>query len=465
MRRVLNTAAAVAAVLAGAPLAAQVPADTTRLTLDGAVARAVELSEEVQTARAQRAFAESQVVQARSGAYPQISGNVVYNRTLASIFDGISFGAPPANGDPPGDENPFASLPFGRPNTWNAGIQVTQALYVGGRIGTALEIARQVRGAADLEITEAEADIALQVRNAYFQAVLAEEMVGIAREAYQLADAQLRQVELFRQQGTASEFDVLRARVERDNLDPATIEAANARRLAQLNLKRLINLPADRPVALLTPLAPRIADVDREALRTALDRRPALQALDRVVAAREGAVRIARAERLPSVGAAGNFSYQAFPEGVAPFDTEWRRDWSVAVQMSVPIFNGFRTRGEVQQAQVELTLARLQREQVREGFEVEMEAALGEFDAARAQIEARAATVAQARRALELAELRFRSGLATQLEISSARLLLEQARVHEAQALYNYVNALARLERATGGEIPLVQPRLPATGE
>jgi outer membrane protein len=150
---------------------------------------------------------------------------------------------------------------------------------------------------------------------------------------------------------------------------------------------------------------------------------------------------------------------------VAPFDTEWRRDWSVAVQMSVPLFNGFRTRGEVQQAQVELTLARLQREQVREGFEMEMEAALGEFDAARAQIEARAATVAQARRALELAELRFRSGLATQLEISSARLLLEQARVHEAQALYNYVTALARLERASGGEIPLVQPRLPAPGE
>jgi outer membrane protein len=217
-------------------------------------------------------------------------------------------------------------------------------------------------------------------------------------------------------------------------------------------------------MALLTPLAPRVADVDRAALRETLERRPALRALD-AVSAREGAVRIARAERLPSVGAAGNFFFQAFPSGVAPFDTDWRRDWSVAVQMSVPVFDGFRIRGQVQQAQVELQLAQLQRAQVAEALELELEAALGEFDAARAQIEARRATVAQARRALELAELRYRSGLATQLEISSARLMLEQARVNEAQALYNYVNALARLERASGGEVPLVQPRLPATGE
>jgi outer membrane protein len=456
---------AVAAVLlagAGAgPLTAQVPRDTVPLTLQAAVTRALQTSEEVQTARAQRALADAQIMQARSGAFPQISGGVVYNRTLASIFDNLQLGPAPDPGeDPP--PNPFAGLPFGQRNTWSASMQIAQPLYTGGRVGTALAIARNVRAAADLQIEEAEADIALQVRNAYFQVVLADQMVGIAREAFTLADATLRQVELFRQQGTASEFDVLRARVERDNLEPGIIEAQNARRLAELNLKRLTNLPADQPIATATPLAPTVAAVDREALEAALDRRPALRALDEQLAAREGAVRIARADYLPSVAAAGNFAYQAFPGGIAPIDTDWRRDWSLSVQASVPIFNGFRTRGQVDQARAELRIAELQRAQVRQGLELELEGALGDFDAARAQIEARRATVAQAVRTLELAELRFRSGLATQLDISNARLLLQQSRVNEAQALYNYVNALARLERASGGEIPLVQPRLPA---
>jgi outer membrane protein len=452
---------AVVAALAAAPLAAQTPGDTVSLTLQQAVARALATSEEVQTAREQRSLAEAQITQARAGAFPQISSGVVYNRTLASIFDNLQFGPPPEPGeDPP--PNPFAGLPFGQANTWNASLQIAQPLYTGGRVGAAMAIARNVRAAADLQIEEAEAEVVLQVRNAYFQVVLADEMVGIAREAFTLADQTLRQVELFRQQGTASEFDVLRARVERDNLEPGIVEAQNARRLAELNLKRLAHLPADQPLAPATPLAATVADVDREALEAALARRPALRALDQQLAARQGAVRIARANYLPSVAAAGNFAYQAFPSQIAPIDADWRRDWSVSLQASIPIFNGFRTRGQVDQARAELRIAELQYAQVSQGLDLELQAALGEFDAARAQIEARRATSVMAQRALELAELRFRSGLATQLDISNARLLLQQARVHEAQALYGYVNALARLERVSGGEVPLLQPRISA---
>jgi outer membrane protein len=452
-----------AALPAASQTPAPAPGDTVRLTLTQAVARGVELSEEVGLARWQRALAEGHVIETRAGALPQVTTSLLYNRTLASIFDGIVL-APPADGDEENGPNPFAALPFGRPNVWNAALNISQPVYSGGRVGTALAIARQVRLAADLQIDEAEADIALQVRSAYFQAVLADEFIGIAREAYDLATSQLRQVELFRAQGTASEFDVLRARVERDNLEPGIIEAANARRLAELNLKRLINVPADQPVELATPLAAELVDVDRAALRTALTARPALRALDAAIAARAGAVSIARADRLPTVGASASFAFQAMPDHVTPFDTQWRRDWALSLQLSLPVFDGFRTSGRVQQATAELRTAQLQRDQARQGMEVELEAALGEFDAARAQIEARRATVAQARRALELAELRFASGLATQLDVSSARLLFEQARVNEAQSLFNYLNAVARLERVAGGEIPLLARRIPGEG-
>lgn len=464
--------AGVAALLAAAPAAAQAPGDTVGLTLQDAVRRAMAGNEDIQLARAQQGLANAQITQARAGAFPQVSGGVVYNRTLASIFDNISFGGPPdpgggnggGNGDGDGPPNPLAGLPFGQANTWNASLQITQPLYTGGRVGTALAIARNVRAAAEFQVQEAESEVALQVRTAYFQTVFADEMVGIAREAYALADAVLQQVELFRSQGTASEFDVLRARVERDNLEPAIVEAGNARRLAELNLKRLIGLPAEQPLETLTPLTPEVAAVDRAALEAAVAQRAVLRSMDEQVRAREGAVRIARADRLPTVGMAANFAYQAFPSEIVPLDTEWRRDWALTFQASIPVFDGFRTRGQIQQAQAELRMAELQRTQLRQGLDIELEAALGEFDAARAQIEARRTTVVQARRTLELAELRFRTGLATQLDISNARLLLEQARVNEAQALFNYVNALARLERAAGGEVPLVESRLP-TGE
>jgi outer membrane protein TolC len=62
-----------------------------------------------------------------------------------------------------------------------------------------------------------------------------------------------------------------------------------------------------------------------------------------------------------------------------------------------------------------------------------------------------------------LAELRFSSGSGTALELSNTRLLLQQSRVNEAEALLRYVLALARLERASGGTLPLLRDRLRET--
>jgi outer membrane protein len=427
------------------------------LSLEAAVARAVALAEEVELARTQRTSAEAQIQQVRAGVLPQLSASVNYTRTLASLFQDLRFPLPDDDGN---GENPFSALPFGQPNTWNATFQVSQTLYAAGRVRTALGIAENIREATTLDIAEAEADIALQVRRAYFQLGIADEFMVIAREAYELADAQLKQVELFRQQGTVSDFDVLRASVERDNLEPPIIEARNARRLAELDLKRLVNVPASQPIVVTTHLEPLVEDVDREALRSALAARAGLRALDQVIAAREGAVRIAQAAKKPSVDFRGLFSFQAFPSAPLPPIRDWRRDWSVSVNLSLPILDGGRAAGETLQAETELRQVRLQRTQLQEALELELEAALAEFEAARAQIQARRATVEQARRATELAELRFRSGLATQLETSDTRLLLRQAQVNVTQALSAYLTTLARLERASGGEVPLVSSRL-----
>jgi outer membrane protein len=453
-------ALAVLGLVSGRSVEAQPDPAALALSLDAAVARALERSEEVRAARAQRALAESQIIQTRAQALPQVSANVGYSRTLASIFDSVAFqfpGGGNGNGNGPG----LGDLPFGQRNIWTSALTVSQPLYAGGAVRAAQEVAERVRRAADLEVREVEAEIALQVRQAYVQMVLGDELLRIAEEARGLADAQVRQVALFRAQGVASDFDVLRAEVDRDNLQPPIVAARNARRVAELTLKQLINVPAAQPIVPTTGLDPILLDVDRHALRAALEERSALRALDEVAAAREEAVRVARAEGRPSVRTNATFGFQSF--GVTPFE-DVRRDWSVGVQLSVPLFDGGRVRGQIEQAIVERELVGLQRAQTREALDVELEASLGEFDAVRAEIDARRATAGQARRALELVELRFRNGLATQLEVSDARLLRQQAQVNEVQAFAQYVSTLARIERVTGGGIPLMGMRL-AGGE
>ena len=458
----------------------RVQEDTLLLSLEEAVVRALRDSEEMAAARATLTQAEAQVTQATAGALPQVASSVVYNRAIRTIFDQATTIPPVSDtlippafdlNKPPEERFDllsdllmedfmgalFRGLPFGRRNTYMATLTVAQPLYAGGKLGAALNVARHFRAAAENQLEEAEAELVLQVRGGYLTAALAQRLLRIALDSRRVAEEHFRQVESFYQAGTASEFDLLRARVDLENRDPVVIQAENGATLALLRLKRLVNIPATQPVRLVTEVDPVIAEVDEAELRRLIQERPALAAAQEGVAIRQEAVKIARGDRLPSVAVLGTMGFQGFPDNALPpgFDS-WRKDWSVALSLSVPIFDGFRTRGRVDQAQADLKIARVAESQLREDLGLQLEAVMAEYRSVRAQIQARRQTVVLAERTLELADARFASGLSTQLEVSDAALLLDQARVNEVQALYDYIQVLAQIARLSGGKMDLL---------
>jgi biotin operon repressor len=273
------------------------------LSLAEAERRALEFGEEVALVRERMAQAEDEITQVRAGALPEITANLAYTGSIRSLFDGITFG----NGDDPGNggerDNPFADLPFGRRNTWVAGGSRDPAPLRRRPGGIGLDIADKVRESLRLELAETEAEVRLQVREAYFQAAFAELLVEISDEAYALADDQLRQVEGFREQGVAAELDVLTARVERDNLEPQVVEARNAARLARLNLLRLVQLPSDTEVALTTPLEAELPAWTRRSFARPSRPGPSSEAARTRVRIEEDQVRLARAGYRPTAGA------------------------------------------------------------------------------------------------------------------------------------------------------------------
>jgi len=465
-----------------APCAAQAPppGDTLRLTLTDAVARAINRSEEIGVARAQLSQADAQVTQATSLALPQVSTALTYNRTIRSIFDALA--APPAADT---SEIPLAydetrtpreryqtmsdllmqdfmsglisGLPFGRRNTYVAMFQVTQPLFAGGRIAGARRAAEGLQTAAELRLEETEADLVLAVRVAYLNSLLARRLHAVAVQSRQTAADHLGQVEAFRAAGTASEFDLLRARVDFANRDPFVVQTENAAQVALLDLRRLINLPADQPVLLTTAFGVEPASVDETELRRLMEDRPALAAARALVAVSETGVRVARGAWFPTVAVQGNLGFQAYPDRWGPPGfSDWREDWSVALAVSWVPFDGFGRRGRIAEAQAQLREARLREAQLAEALDLEYTASLGDYRTATANVQARRETVGLAEQTLELADLRYRNGLATQLEVSDAALLLDQARVNEIEALATYVKALAQLERLAGGRLSLL---------
>ena len=451
--------------------------DTVRLAIGDAIARAVGQSEEVRLARSQVDLADAQVTAARSAALPQIDGNVSYTRTFDSPFNTGGFTLPdsltfepdttlsleervrylerraPAAGIG-GIGALFGNLPFGQANSYVLSGSLSQPVYSGGRVGAGLAIAREYLDASELGLEESLADIELDVQNAYYRALLAAELEAISRAAVAQAERFLTQERLRLEAGEASELDAMRAEVALENLRPELVEAQNSAALAVLDLKRLIDIPLNQPVVLTTALtAPSAAElanpqVDAQAVLT---RRAAVQAAERQVEIRRQQVRLARGALLPSVSVSMNYGRQIFPSDVFRFSgQEWRTDWNASVNVSVPIFSGFRRQAEIDQARITLEQERLRLGQLRESVQLQFEQARGERERAAATIAARQRTVDQAQRVHDLTVLRYERGLATQLEVTDARLALLQARTNLVQATTDFYIAEATVARSLG---------------
>ena len=104
-------------------------------------------------------------------------------------------------------------------------------------------------------------------------------------------------------------------------------------------------------------------------------------------------------------------------------------------------------------AEGNLSEAQARLEQTREAADLEARLARNELLNAEATLQSNTSTVQEAGRAYEIAQVRFREGISTQLELTDSRLLLEQAEVNRAQALRDVQVARARL--ALLADLPL----------
>ena len=450
--------------------------DTLRVTLADALSRAARQGEELKLATSQVDLADVQIRNARAAALPQLNANFGFTRTFASQFDtGETFSIPDSLKFEPDslkslsdrvsyleDRTPgaafgalgslFGNLPFGRENTYVAALSGSQLLFAGGRIGAAMDAAENLRDAAALQVNEQKAEIELSVRQAYYRALLAAELANISQAAVTQAEEFLKQERLRETAGTAAELDVLRAQVALENLKPQLVAANNAADLSQLDLRRLINVPADQPLRLDSELPlPGPDQLTPPELPAAwIESRPSVKAAEHTVRIRELAVKVAKSSYLPSVSLRMNYGRTAFPGDVFQFNNQWRTDWTAALTVDFPIFDGLRREAQIDEAQVQLNNSRLQLSQLREGVQLQYQQAVGERQRTVATISARQQTVTQATRVYDLTVMRYNQGLATQLEVSDARLALLQARTNLVQAVTDFYIADATVTRALG---------------
>jgi outer membrane protein TolC len=435
--------------------------DTIRLSLDEAVALGLRQSDEVGIAAAQVEVADAQFGAARANVLPQLRFNGGYTHVYES-----------ARGQAVGSV-------FNQPNTYTASANLSQTLFQGGKLVSATRAANELRQAARYDEREQRALVTLQIQRVYLQALYAARIAALQDTNLTLASSRLTQVERFERAGQAARYDLLRARVERANIEPLAIGARSDRELALLELKRVLNVPVEQPLVLVTQIdAAAAARLLGAIADTALVERAAVRSAELNLAARRLNVDVARADYLPTLTAFFQSGYQAFPtpgQGVptsrgltstdlCPAGSAAGRtcqnggffsDRLAGLNVSVPIFDGLRIKSNVDLARAQARLAEIQLQQQREAVALDVARARAEQRRAAAVFAARQQNSAEAGEAFRLATLRFARGLSTQLEVSDAQLALLTAESTEARATYDLVLASADLARALGRPNPM----------
>ncbi|HET7457301.1 MAG TPA: TolC family protein [Gemmatimonadaceae bacterium] len=383
---------------------------------------------------------------------------------------------------PAAGANPLTQI-FASPNTVIFGLTGSQTLFSGGRILSNVAASRAGGRAAEVGLVSARAAVTLDVTQAYYDAALADRLVAIAESSLVQTERTYRQTQLSRQVGNLSEFEALRARVTRENQVPQVIQARSARQIAYLRLRQLLEIPLTEPLRLTTPLlddapvppalaaatAPALvvpavnAPVNVDALLaadsatvtavaaalaasdTSVDDRATVRQARENVTAQRNLLRAARAQRLPALALSTNYQRYAYPSTGFPAFNEFYPNWSVSLGLSLPIFTGGRIKGDVLVAQANLAEARAQLDQVREGAALDAQVALTQLEQAAVAYAASAGTSEQAARAYQIAEVRYREGISTQVELNDSRLLLQQSQANRAQAARDLQVARVRL--------------------
>lgn len=413
-------------------LAAAAAAAPLDLSVDGAVSAALRNNATVLNAESARGIYKEKVREYWGGVFPQLSASALWT-------DYLSKPAAPLLGAK-------------KDNLYTASLDLNQVLWAGGKVATAIKMARIYSDVSDEQYKAARAGITKGVKQLYYAVLMARAMTEIQQEALDLSRQHLGTIEAQYKQGVASDLAVLRQQVEVSNTEPALTKARNLYEVGLTELKNLLGLDPEAELTLSGGLdcAPGLPADAADLYKKALAARPEYKTLKHQLDLAEKMIAVERAAHLPYLGAYASRQYYGATDGTFPASGEYTYSTVAGLRLSVPLFSGGAVSAKVSQAKFQADIARNSLTELERRIKIEVKKAwLGGKEASE-RLASQGTAVAQARKALAATEVRFRNGLSSQLDLNDATLALNRSQTLYTQARHDVCSADAELRWAVG---------------
>ena len=323
-------------------------------------------------------------------------------------------------------------------------------LFAWGKLYNAYKISDLAHDIAELTLVRKQQEIRYAVTDAFYGLLVLEEYLAQAKASLDQLERFATSVETRYKAGLVSQFDLLRATVQVQNLKPGVIQAENALNLAREGFKLLLGMDLDADFGLTGEL--RMVDEEfilDDLVNQAMENRVEIKNVEKAERIAQLSQAITRRTNLPTL--VGGATY----DRTKPFSftgDEWGSSLRFNLSFQWPLFNGFSTLHKNREAALMVKEARLALDNLERAIKVEVKQAYLIFLAAKEAIGAAQENVGQAQKAFEIIETRYKNGLATNLEVLDTELAYRQAQVNYLTALKTYNTSLADIYKAIGKE-------------
>jgi outer membrane protein TolC len=341
-------------------------------------------------------------------------------------------------------------IQFGDEDTYSTVLTVTQPIYAGGSIPARINAAKLLSLLTDETVRAAVQEVVYAAEHAYYDVLLSQHLLEISTDAVRSAKAHLDDVTQRQQGGVASNFDVLRAEVELSNFQAEYIQNKNAISVSKASLIRIMGVSQDSDFVLSDKLLYVPSNIAMEqAIEAAYRNRPDLLGREFDIKMQKEMLKIARSQYFPVISGYYSSTW-AKPDPHNMMEIEWGHAWQGGIMASLPIFDGFLRDGEIVAQKARLKQGQIDLIDAEETALFELTKAQLGIENTAEFIESQRLNLTRAEEGLRLAEVGYREGANTQVEMIDAQAALTTARANHYQAIYAHIIAKLDFQKAMG---------------
>lgn len=416
-------------------------AETPVLTIDEAVAAALETSPRLQAQEASKKASSTRVDQASRRRLPKLDLQANYSR-LSEVEPG-QLTLPTAM---PGQEAP--SVQFGEAITdmFKVRLTLTQPIFTGFAASAGHSMAQVGTEVAQAQAELTEADIRLQVQEVYLSTLSAEALTGVANESVRVLEGNRERVALMHREGRASDLDL--ARID-SRLAEAKVQQSKAQGQVSLlreTLRVLTGIEGDH--RLVNPEHGG-GEPFEGAFESALKMRPELVLARYRAEISEHQIDIASAALYPQLAFVAGYNYANPHERYFPMRNEFNGSWDLTLALSWTIWDWGSSWSKREEAQFSREAAQFELSELERGTELLVRRLLLDYQNAGRDLLALQERQEVAKEGLRVAQTLYEAGRASLTDVLDAELEYTRASAEVAQNTFSQHLILARLARQT----------------